>query len=279
MPGYGYRRSIKRIDLVLVAVLAGLLGAIASSYIMMRHIDERFTALEGQVQRHNAEQIDGLFSVRAIVEKLMGSVVKVSSTAQAELRRGIPGLELYRARKLGSGVIFDEKGYVLTNHHVVADAEEIIVELQDGRTFTATVVGSDQYSDLAVLKIEADNLTAARFGDSSVIRVGDVAIAIGNPYGYDYSVTQGIISAVRERVTIDGQMIDVIQTDASIDPGNSSGASLLCQRSFLLCQRSLAALSAEPSGRLQPSFVRFDSKTNPHRRRTLQMARIGLFCY
>ena len=224
MSGYGHRRSIKRVDLVLVALLAGLLGALAASYILMRHVDERFAALEDEVQGCSAVQVDGLFSVRSVVEKLMGSVVKISSTSQAELRLGTPGLELYRSRKLGSGVIFDEAGYVLTNHHVVEDAEEVVVELQDGRTLTATVVGSDQYSDLAVLKIDAKNLTAARLGDSSEIRVGDVAIAIGNPYGYDYSVTQGIISAVRERVTIDGQLVDVIQTDASINPGNSGGA-------------------------------------------------------
>jgi len=224
MPSYGRRRSIKPIDLVLVALLAALLGAFGSSYILMRHVDERFAVLQSEVQGCTAVQVDALFSVRAVVEKLMGSVVKISSTAQAELRLGILGLELYRSRKLGSGVIFDEAGYILTNHHVVENAAEIVVELQDGRTFAATVVGSDQYSDLAVLKIDAKNLTAARLGDSSAIRVGDVAIAIGNPYGYDYSVTQGIISAVRERVTIDGQLVDVIQTDASINPGNSGGA-------------------------------------------------------
>ena len=159
MSGYGHRRSIKRVDLVLVALLAGLLAHLLRR-ILMRHVDERFAALEDEVQGCSAVQVDGLFSVRSVVEKLMGSVVKISSTSQAELRLGTPGLELYRSRKLGSGVIFDEAGYVLTNHHVVEDAEEVVVELQDGRTLTATVVGSA--SDLAVLKIDAKNLTAAR---------------------------------------------------------------------------------------------------------------------
>lgn len=217
-------RSIKRVDLVLVAVLAALLGGAASSYVLMRHVDERFDLLEKQVESCTVQQIEGLLSAREIVERLMGSVVKISSTAQAELRFGFPGLELYRPRKLGSGVVFDEEGYILTNHHVVTDAEEIVVEFQDGRTLMATVIGSDQYSDLAVLKVEADSLAVAHFGDSSAIRAGDVAIAIGNPYGYDYSVTQGIISAVREKVAINGEMIDAIQTDAAINPGNSGGA-------------------------------------------------------
>jgi S1-C subfamily serine protease len=218
------RLQIRFIDLVVVAVLAALFGGTALSYVLMRHVDERIGALEAQIQSVVAQRIDGLFSVRPVVERLMGSVVKISSTAQSELRWGFGGLELYRPRKLGSGVVFDEQGYILTNHHVIEDAEEIVVELQDGKALMAKVIGSDRYSDLAVLKIDANNLTAARLGDSSAIRVGDVAIAIGNPYGYDYSVTQGIISGVRERITIDGLMVDVIQTDAPINPGNSGGA-------------------------------------------------------
>lgn len=218
------RPQIRFIDLVVVAVLAALLGGTTVSYVLMRHVDERVGELGAQVRSTSAQHIDSLFSVRPVVDKLMGSVVKISSTAQSELRWGFGGLELYRPRKLGSGVVFDDHGYILTNHHVIENAEEIIVELQDGRAFMAKIIGSDRYSDLAVLKIEASNLTAARLGDSSTIRAGDVAIAIGNPYGYDYSVTQGIISAVRDRVTIDGLMVDVIQTDAPINPGNSGGA-------------------------------------------------------
>jgi S1-C subfamily serine protease len=224
MPERCNRPQIRFIDIIAVAVLAALLGGTALSYILMRHVNERIGALEEQIQYMTAQSVDGLFSVRPVVERLMGSVVKISSTAQSELRWGFGGLELYRPRKLGSGVVFDADGHILTNHHVIEDAEEIVVELQDGRAFAAKVIGSDRYSDLAVLKIDADNLTAARLGDSSAIRVGDVAIAIGNPYGYDYSVTQGIISAVRERITIDGFMVDVIQTDAPINPGNSGGA-------------------------------------------------------
>src|SRR5687767_10766791 len=132
----------------------------------------------------------------------------------------------------GSGVIIREDGYILTNFHVVEDAEKIRVRLRDGRTFEGTVRGKDARSDLAVIKIDATNLPAAKLGDSSAVRVGEFAIAIGAPFELDYSVTFGHVSAKgRSRVvpafgmTSAGAMMDqdFIQTDASINPGNSGG--------------------------------------------------------
>ncbi len=128
-------------------------------------------------------------------------------------------------RGLGSGVIITADGTILTNHHVVDGADKIQIELTDKRTFAAKVVGSDQLSDLAVLKIEASNLPFLNFGDSDKVRVGDVVLAIGNPLGIGQTVTAGIISAKGRRTGLtDGSFEDFLQTDAPINRGNSGGA-------------------------------------------------------
>lgn len=125
---------------------------------------------------------------------------------------------------LGSGVIVSEKGYVLTNHHVVSGAEQIEVGLADGRRAAATVVGTDPDTDLAVLKITLNRLPVIAFGRPSEARVGDTVLAIGNPFGVGQTVTQGIISAMgRSRLGINTYE-NFIQTDAAINPGNSGGA-------------------------------------------------------
>jgi len=125
----------------------------------------------------------------------------------------------------GSGVIVDAaQGYVLTNHHVVKDAEQVVVTLKDRRQFQARIVGVDPGTDIAVLRIQPQNLTALRFGDSDQLNVGDYVIAIGNPFGLGQTVTSGIVSALgRSGLNIEGYE-DFIQTDASINPGNSGGA-------------------------------------------------------
>lgn len=127
----------------------------------------------------------------------------------------------------GSGVIFDAQGYIATNNHVVENAKEIIVNLPDGRSFPGKLLGTDKRTDLAVVKIEAENLPVAQFGDSSTLMVGEPAIAIGNPLGLEFqgSVTVGVISALNRGLEglYDGE-VQLIQTDAAINPGNSGGA-------------------------------------------------------
>ncbi len=125
----------------------------------------------------------------------------------------------------GSGVIVDAaRGHVLTNHHVIKDATQVIVTLKDRRQFEAKLVGSDPGTDIAVLQIEAKNLSALRLGDSDALDVGDFVVAIGNPFGLGQTVTSGIVSALgRSGLDIEGYE-DFIQTDASINPGNSGGA-------------------------------------------------------
>jgi len=138
----------------------------------------------------------------------------------------LPEMPQQRPRlSAGSGVIVDAaKGYVITNHHVVAQASEIEVTLKDRRRFTAELVGSDKATDIAVLKIPAENLTALPLGDSGKLRVGESVVAVGNPFGLGQTVTSGIVSALgRSGLNIEGYE-DFIQTDASINPGNSGGA-------------------------------------------------------
>jgi serine protease Do/serine protease DegQ len=136
-----------------------------------------------------------------------------------------PGGRERSFQSAGSGVIFDaRKGYIVTNAHVVENASEITVTLQDGRDLKAEIVGSDAPSDVAVLKVTADGLAQIALGDSAKSEVGDFVVAIGNPFGLQHTVTSGIISGLsRSGISPDGYE-DFIQTDASINPGNSGGA-------------------------------------------------------
>ena len=136
------------------------------------------------------------------------------------------GGELPPQQSAGSGVIIDaERGYVLTNHHVVESADEIVVTLADRRTFDAELIGSDEGTDIALLEIDATGLTAIGIGDSDNLEVGDFVVAIGNPFGLGQTVTSGIVSALgRSGLQVEGAYQDFIQTDASINPGNSGGA-------------------------------------------------------
>ena len=132
--------------------------------------------------------------------------------------------EAQRASGLGSGVIVSTGGYVLTNHHVVEAADEIEVALADGKKLLAKVVGNDPETDLAVLRVNADNLPAISFGSSEALRVGDVVLAIGNPFGVGQTVTSGIVSALGRTGLGINTFENFIQTDAAINPGNSGGA-------------------------------------------------------
>lgn len=134
---------------------------------------------------------------------------------------------------LGSGVIVSKDGYLLTNEHLIAGADEIVVALQDGRDARAQIMGVNQESDLAVLKIDLDNLTAIPIGAPETVQVGDVVLAIGNPFGMGQTVTQGIVSATRRRGLNISRFENFIQTDAAINPGNSGGALIDARGNFI----------------------------------------------
>ncbi|QJE71713.1 Do family serine endopeptidase [Aerophototrophica crusticola] len=140
-----------------------------------------------------------------------------------QFRRGPQGPQREQARSLGSGFVFDPAGFIVTNRHVVEDADEVTVTFQDGKDLKATIVGTDDKTDLAVLKVDAPKpLPSLPFADSDKVRVGDVVVAVGNPFGLGGTVTAGIVSA-RSRNVGNGPFDDYIQLDAAINRGNSGG--------------------------------------------------------
>ena len=160
-------------------------------------------------------------SLAPLVESASPAVVNIQVTQTRRDRFGRTG----EVGGVGSGVIVDaENGYILTNHHVIADADEIDVTLSDGRRLDAEIVGSDERTDIALIKVEPDKLTDMPIGDSGDVRVGDFVIAIGNPYRLGHTVTSGIVSALGRTGINQGGVESFIQTDASINPGNSGGA-------------------------------------------------------
>lgn len=132
------------------------------------------------------------------------------------------GLEEFDSQSLGSGFIIDEDGYVVTNHHVIRNAEEIIVRLNDRRELKAKVIGSDPRSDVALLKIDAENLPTVKMGRSENLKVGEWVMAIGSPFGFDHSVSVGVVSAIGRNLPSENY-VPFIQTDVAINPGNSGG--------------------------------------------------------
>ena len=177
-------------------------------------------------------------SLAPLVERVSPAVVNIR-VSQTVARRSPFGDEAFRrffglpdtpggsreVSSAGSGVIIDaERGLILTNHHVVADADLIQISLQDGEVYDAEVVGSDAATDIALIQVEAEGLIDMPIGDSDDVRVGDFVIAIGNPFGLSHTVTSGIVSALGRTGISRDSYEDFIQTDASINPGNSGGA-------------------------------------------------------
>ena len=160
---------------------------------------------------------EGGLSFQQIYENTIDSVVSISCSS-------------LHSTSTGTGLILTEDGYIVTNAHVVENALYVTVKLTDDREFDATLVGSDEVSDLAVLHIEAEDLIPAAFGDSDILRVGDSVVAIGDPLGVDLrgTYTNGIISAINRDVAVDGRTMTLIQTNAALNSGNSGGPLLNC---------------------------------------------------
>ncbi len=208
-------------------------------------------------------------SLAPMIEKVQPAVVNIATRSHVDIarhplmndpffKRFFRGMENAPQRRevksLGSGVIIDAKhGYIITNYHVVEGADAISVTLYDGQQLTAKIIGSDPEADVAVLKVKTGHLTSIPFADSSKLRVGDFAVAIGNPFGLGQTVTSGIVSALgRTGLGIEGYE-DFIQTDASINPGNSGGA--LVNLKGQLIGINTAILSAGSDGNVGIGFA------------------------
>jgi serine peptidase DegS len=164
-----------------------------------------------------APAVVNIYTARLVTERLAPSLGELFGEYMPHYRQRIE-------RSLGSGVIVDESGHIVTNHHVIAKADSIRVQLEDGRVADAHIVGRDPDTDLAVLKVDLAQLPVVSFGRSDLLRVGDVVLAIGNPIGLTHTVTHGIVSAVHRPQLGIAPLEDFIQTDAPINFGNSGGA-------------------------------------------------------
>jgi serine protease Do len=227
-----------------VLVIAGLvLGLTLSSNLDIQ--TKGYTKVETGVSKEAVRVLSQVSDAMVeVVASVRPSVVNISTTRKVKMRSGAGpqfddpffrrffGDEFFKhffgpkertETSLGSGVIIDKRGYIITNNHVVKDAEEIKVTLYDKREFEGKVIGKDPKTDLAVVKIDEDGLPVARWGDSDGLKVGELVIAVGSPYGLSHTVTSGIVSAKgRANVRITDYE-DFIQTDAAINPGNSGG--------------------------------------------------------
>lgn len=204
--------------LIALVVIAAISGSVSSIYIVNKRYSEITNINENNLNNKNT------ISNTEIQSNAIGRVAEMVGPAVV----GITKSTLNDVNKsTGSGIILDPNGYIVTNYHVIEGADQINVKLANSvKSLKAKFIGSDSTSDLAVIKIEAKNLPTAKFGDSSKVRVGDIAIAIGNPIGEEFagSVTAGIISALNRKIQYGGSVYKVLQTDAAINPGNSGGA-------------------------------------------------------
>lgn len=209
----------KIITTVGIILLSGVVG-FGAGYAGSHLSNNSNVTIQQQTNKSNFGTVQ-VSDVSDIVEKCKDSVVEIT-TESASSGNSIFGQ--YVSQGAGSGVIISKDGYIVTNNHVVSGATSLKVTTTDGTEYDASVVGKDSQTDLAVIKVDANNLQAATLGDSDILQVGDPAIAIGNPLGeLGGTVTTGIISATDRQITIDDETMTLLQTDAAINPGNSGG--------------------------------------------------------
>lgn len=191
---------------------------------MVQFISDGFPSQqENQTAQNDAQLLDAYSNaVVKVANQYSGAVVQVKASRPNRRRTGSKGKPLYGS---GSGFIISSDGFIVTNSHVIHKAHNIEIGLRDGSMLNAKLIGDDPATDIAVLQIDAGGLSHARFGDSDNLQVGQLAVAIGNPYGFQHTVTTGVVSALGRTLRSEsGRLIDdVIQTDAALNPGNSGG--------------------------------------------------------
>jgi S1-C subfamily serine protease len=215
------KRRQTNVFLVLIILASAVTGGVVAELIRNRHGQGELPRMQlaNPETAENQEIVD-------VVKKVGPAVVLINTRRDEVVYDWFLRPMMRQAEGLGSGVIFDKRGYILTNNHVVADAAEIRVTLPDKRTFTGKKIGGDELTDVAVIKISGRSLPVAALADSDKVRVGETVVAIGNPYGFDNTVTVGVISALERSLSEPEENVyleNLIQTDASINPGNSGG--------------------------------------------------------
>ena len=209
-------KIITTIGTILLSGVVGFGAGYAGSHLS----NNANVTIQQQTNKSNSGTVQ-VSDVSDIVEKCKDSVVEITTESVSS---GNSIFGQYVSQGAGSGVIISEDGYIVTNNHVVSGATSLKVTTTDGTEYDASVVGKDSQTDLAVIKVDANNLQPATLGDSDILQVGDPAIAIGNPLGeLGGTVTTGIISATDRQITIDDETMTLLQTDAAINPGNSGG--------------------------------------------------------
>jgi putative serine protease PepD len=227
----GNKRSMPTASIVVLALVAGLLGGILGGDATKGLISSGVNLVSSTSTIERSPD-----SVAGIAARVLPSVVSIETTSKD-------------GGGSGSGFVISSNGYLLTNNHVIADAESINVVLNDGREFAAKVLGRDESYDLSVLKIKITGLKALQFGDSEKVQVGDSVIAFGSPLGLSGTVTQGIISAKDRPVTAGDEnsstsFISALQTDAAINPGNSGGPLVDATGAVIGVNSAIATLGA-----------------------------------
>lgn len=253
----GRSQLLAIILVVILAAGAGFGGGVASVYLAATYFPDLMPTVIYRNGDVTIETVDTLDVGEAIYEKVEPSVVGISTISEQQVATFFGwGSQTQLVRGIGTGFIVDESGYILTNSHVVNDGQTktLTVSLTDGREINGTVLWNDSTLDLAVVKIEADNLQAAELGDSDEIAIGHYAGAIGNPMSMEFSrsFTQGVISGLNRTITVtDGTkqttMENLIQTDATINSGNSGGP-LLNAKGQVIGINSAKMTSAEGLG-------------------------------
>ena len=229
--------SRKLVDFIVLPVLTGLVvaAALLSLFPELRNMSDRLENLGDIAANPLATGYSDPVSYAQAVKRAAPSVVNIyTRTIRRQNNHPLLNNPLFRRLyeqqqqrgqdSLGSGVIMDKQGFIVTSYHIVGNVDEILVLLYDGRVVPATIVGTDPETDLAVLKITSDKLQGITLGNPNQIQIGDVVLAIGNPFGMGQTVTQGIVSATRRNGLNLNTFENYIQTDADINPGNSGGA-------------------------------------------------------
>ena len=214
------KSGISPILTIILCIVVALVSGLGSAFVVLKSTSSQ-NGISIVQQVDSSKNTIEVKDVSDVATKCKPSVVEITTETVAT---DPFFMQSYAQEGAGSGVIISKDGYIITNNHVIEGAKSIVVRTMDGQEYNAELIGTDSQMDIAVIKVTATDLIPATFGDSDTLKVGNIAIAIGNPLGeLGGTVTQGIISATERQITINNEVMTLLQTDAAINPGNSGG--------------------------------------------------------